>query len=429
MSKNITIRHFGRSDGVQQGFQLSLNVLFNTLLASLGGFGEWSLILGGGGVYLFTLLLETPLAYRADTYGWRNSVKLGICCVFGATSSLVAATLLVKYFPDSRYHLFALLLYCLFCAFNHAFFRSSYPSAYLEWYQKKEPELSKRSSLFIDSFNYSILWKVLCPLVSVVIVILLSSYGCNLTIAVISAMYITYFLRYLPVMLDLDLLSSNKNSSHKPKKERISFAKVFISAQGSLPDLLVYAYSWLIRIFFSAFLLGKLFHLVKGIGFLSLVNEWTLAAAIALGIFWINNVVSGYFFAKIRKWDDKQYVRIVCPKAVLLLASIGFFSFVLFDNPLFRLTYIIFFTLVSLACSDAMRLEIESEIDKIALGSYTASWMAAGNLLCYLTFALMNLSIILIGDVRFDVTVSFAMIAIMGAIVVYSKKSPKMIVR
>ena len=417
MSHSLLSR-FGFSDGMRTGSTMANNIIVTSLIAGAAGFNESSLILFSGLSSFFGFLLEVPLAYLADERGWRKAVRNSFLLDFVILIFLMIAVWAGSVEKSLVFYT-AMILRSLSIAFANGFERGAYQAAYLKWFDQKqsESESKKSSKLFIDSFRYSVPYRIFIPVLSCLAFFTLQKYFSVLLSSII-CLSILGLSKLAGPWRDLDL-SQVKNDTPEPT-QKLPFYSVFMSSQSTFPDLTIYAYAWLVRNFIHAVLIAKSYHLFRDLGF-SMETIFAGGSVMALTINFLNLFVSGLFFESLRKWTKIDKIRFIGSAVILILSFMSTLVFLLSDQIILQLCVLFIFCLTSLTFSDAVRFEIESDVKNISKNGYLASWLSAGNLLQYLAYAFIASIASYLGG-NASLVIIFSAFTLIGLGVVFLKK-------
>lgn len=425
------LRQFGITEGVRNGSTMAINILIGSMIANTAGFGKNGLVLTSGLTFALSALVELPIAYWADHFGWRKSTFISLSIRFFYALSLTLAAISAIQNSLTLFYIFV-VLYSLILALSNAFLRGSYQAAYLDWYKQLKTDKDRKVHLFIDSFKYSIAPRIFIPIVAFIFNFLLIKIlgyfsifeeyrliaSNSLTILILQSATLSRVLN--------DYKSANLIPESGKRTDLVSVKSLFIAASSSFPELSVYAYAWMVRNFVFAVLIAKVYPLLTEVG-ISLEYIWGGGALIALFIFYSQTLLAKSFLRFVKSFSTVENIRKISTFGISLASLVGFVLFYCDIHVYSKILYLIFFCLLSLTFADSARMEIESNIGHIIKNNFKASWMGAGNLLSYIGYAFISGAVLILNLSGYDINIIWGLFALFGLAIslqFVQKKSP-----
>lgn len=386
------IRRFAVSDALYRGTALSANLILISIIATEKGFGAEGVLISAFIQFLISGLLEIPAGRFADRTGWYKSIRLGLSLKIATTLCYIGAVLCV-YTIGARWAWVLIAAESVIDSFANAFINGAYQAAYGHWYAHhvKLNGISKSDAppLFVASFQYSIVLRLLLPAAALAMGTLLFYYspakGNSLAIYLLLLSYVLAlrFFVIRSVAADLGPLSSLQaaESGSRPHPPLIEIV------ESGFNSLLLYAFATLSTVACGFYLYGEIYRSLS-----SLLPEvgalWIGGTLIGLMIN-VGSILLSRSIARRAQAASSGQIKRLLPAFIggLSLGSLGLLLF--FASETLHVAILFAYSLIVTTASSLILRWIASHDTEALRPEVRATWLSVGEVMGLLAFGFL----------------------------------------
>lgn len=415
MSIEVLTKRFGRMDGFRTGITIATNLIFYSIIATnTDVFDEVAIFTISATIFVMGALLEIPTGLIADRYSPEKSVFVGFWL---DVISIIFMALAMAYSQGSYFAIFG-FIYLFLTSLSNALVSGSYQTASLNWYTQKFQTLKSSTkeppSLFLASYK----WNMPIQIASSVLVVAVAGlsyyyFGHDNTDSKATSLLLITIVFISKCFMFAKIWSVLKDAKNSAPQESADAAPYLSVLKGTRPVFLTFIYSfWLIII--TTIVIAKCYHYIEVIGFDPSMT-WIFGAMTTLSLGIATSLISRFTFAYLSNLEDKKKLHVILPVIVLglTLVSLAIHSH---SSSYAELMGLVVFVLGVSVCSQGLRFEIVSNIDRYVSSDYKTTWISAGTLCASLLYGATSMGLEL-SDPSLSVPLLFAGVVIVSIIV------------
>lgn len=386
------IRRFAVSEALYRGTALSSNLILISIIATEKRFGAEAVLISAFIQFLISGLLEIPTGRYADRTGWYRSVEWGLKLKVLTTLCYAGAVLCV-YTIGAWWAWVLIAAESIIDSFANAFINGAYQAAYGHWYDANLADngIKKTTAppLFVSSYRYSLLLRLLFPITGITLGTVLFEYGPK------SGSGGAVYLCLLGYVLLLRLLVIGRTKSDlKPLAERQKeslakqtyppLADIFKIGRNAL---ILYAFANLALVACGFYLYGEIYKSLSAI-------------APSIRFLWVGGTLIGFLMNTSGIVMSRGIVKraeVATPKEIKiwLPAGVGVLSFasvallLRYDSPRLHAFILFVYCLLSMTAANLIQRWIVSHEMPSIRSEIRATWLSAGEVLGLLIFGLL----------------------------------------